>query len=134
MCSFRRKWDAIAYDVLVDTCRIAVVPLTITMEPRLSAGRRKALPLVHECADFLARWGRIDLAEAFAEPELAAAEVLHRFMAGEAAQLDSRIEQWLHVAKPPTEADGALVFALEQIVYRMIAAETIERLDPPDAA
>ena len=54
------------------------------------------------------------------QPEVAVAEALWRFMAGEAGLLEARIREWLHLSWSGTWADEAMIAALEQLVYQRI--------------
>ena len=118
-CPYEHRSDRIAV-MLAEACEVAAVPATPEMTQRFREAARKAQPFAYACGRHLAARPGVEIAEVRLQPEVAAAEALWRFMAGEAALLDSRIRAWLHVGRRPGWSDEALTFALEQLVYQMI--------------
>ena len=125
-CPYEHRWDRIAAALLTEACEIAAVSATVAMKERLQAAGRKAQPFAIDCGSYLATRPGIKIAEVHLQPEVAVAEALWCFMAGEAGLLETRMRDWLHLRGSGTWADQALIAALEQLVYQMIG-DTIIR-------
>lgn len=119
-CPYERKWDRIADAMLSEACDVAAVSATSAMKERVQAAGRKAKPFALDCGSYLATCPGIKMAEIRLQPEVAVAEALWRFMAGEAGVLEARMREWLHLSWSGTWADEAMIAALEQLVYQMI--------------
>jgi hypothetical protein len=122
-----RKWNLIAAAILAEACALAGEPVTAAMTDRFQAALREAQPFAHGCVDHLVDCDVANIEDPLVQPELVGAEALWRFMAGEAAVLESRLYYWLKIGACPDWADKALLYALEQFVYRMIAEEIVWR-------
>jgi len=122
-----RSWNLIGAAVLAEACAIAEEPVTAAMTERFQTALRQAQPFARGCVDHLVGCDVANIEDPLTQPELVGAEALWQFMAGEAAVLESRLYCWLRIGARPDWADKALLFALEQYVYRMIAEEIIWR-------
>jgi hypothetical protein len=119
-CPYERKWDRIADAMLSEACDVAAVSATSAMKERVQAAGRKATPFALDCGNYLATCPGTKMVEIRLQPEVAVAEALWRFMAGEAGLLEARIREWLHLSWSGTWADEAMIAALEQLVYQRI--------------
>ena len=120
-CPYEHRWDRIAAALLTKACEVAAVSETSAMKERLQTAGRKAQPFAIDCGTYLATCPGIKIAEIRQQPEVAVAEALWHFMAGEASLLETRMRDWLHLGRSRTWADEAMTDALEQLIYEMVA-------------
>ena len=125
-CPYEHRWDRIAAALLTEACEVAAVSETSAMKERLQTAGRKAQRFAIDCGTYLATCPGIKIAEIRRQPEVAVAEALWHFMAGEASLLETRMRDWLHLGRSSTWADRAMIAALEQLIYQM-TGDTIIR-------